>query len=302
MIAARDTLRSLPRLARRARRDLPFVGGHGARFSGKMTAATSSHARSRSFRGLLVPAATAAGLVSAASWFAVTASAEQASGSDPAAPPSKEGADPATPDPAPSPTPAPPPTPAATKKKGAAKKDSSKTDSNKTPSKELLHGRRTILLFGKVDNKMATEIVTNLFYLDSVSSEPITILINSTGGIVTDGFAVYDAIRMLSSPVNTVVIGKAYSMATVILAAGTKGRRFATPNARIMVHEASGSSGTKQVSRKAQDARRKKWERSNGRTTEPLCAEAHSAKPNQNRRLTLFSAFLRPCNCALTDV
>ena len=118
---------------------------------------------------------------------------------------------------------------------------------NKTPSKELLHRHRLVLLFGKVNNAMASEVISNLLYLDSVSSEPIILLINSTGGVVTDGMAIYDAMQSISSPVQTVCIGKAYSMGSTILAGGEKGYRTATPHARVMIHEASGGASQMKV-------------------------------------------------------
>lgn len=103
---------------------------------------------------------------------------------------------------------------------------------------KLLLKERTVFLAQEVNADLASYVVANLFYMEHLSKEKeITIYINSTGGSVQDGlFTIYDCMRVISPPIRTVCIGEAYSSAAVILSAGTKGRRFATPNSKMMIH------------------------------------------------------------------
>src|SRR5438046_7188311 len=88
---------------------------------------------------------------------------------------------------------------------------------------------------------MANLIIAQLLFLESEDPErDIYLYINSPGGVVTSGLAIYDTIQYIKAPVNTVCIGQAASMGSVLLAAGTTGKRFALPNSRIMIHQGSG--------------------------------------------------------------
>ena len=87
---------------------------------------------------------------------------------------------------------------------------------------------------------MANLVVAQLLYLDSESHNPIMLYINSPGGIVYVGFAIYDTMRKLKSPVSTVAVGFCGSMGTVILTAGAKGQRYALPHATIHMHPTGG--------------------------------------------------------------
>lgn len=88
---------------------------------------------------------------------------------------------------------------------------------------------------------MASSVIAQLLYLESVdSSKPIHLYINSPGGTVTDGLAIYDTIQYVRSPVHTVAMGLAASMGSLLLAAGTAGHRMALPNARVMIHQPHG--------------------------------------------------------------
>jgi ATP-dependent Clp protease protease subunit len=88
---------------------------------------------------------------------------------------------------------------------------------------------------------MANLIIAQLLFLESEDPEKdIYLYINSPGGVVTAGLAIYDTMQYLKAPVNTVCIGQAASMGAVLLAAGAKGKRYALPNARIMIHQGSG--------------------------------------------------------------
>ena len=103
---------------------------------------------------------------------------------------------------------------------------------------------RKIFLWGKVDDKSAKHVVERLLYLElKAPGKEIQIIINSPGGYVTSGFAIYDAMKGLTSPVSTVCTGIAASMGAILLSAGTKGRRLVLPHARVMIHQPSGGAG-----------------------------------------------------------
>ena len=96
---------------------------------------------------------------------------------------------------------------------------------------------REIFLWGAVDEKLSEDIVKRILFLDSESSETIKMYINSPGGIISTGLAIYDAMQSAKSPIMTICTGQAASMGAVILCAGKKGKRFAWPHARIMIHQ-----------------------------------------------------------------
>ena len=100
---------------------------------------------------------------------------------------------------------------------------------------------RIIFLTGPVYDQVAALICAQLLHLESVNpAKDISFYINSPGGVVSAGLAIYDTMQYIRSPVNTVCIGQAASMGSLLLAAGTKGKRLALPNARVMVHQPSG--------------------------------------------------------------
>ncbi|NER18362.1 ClpP family protease [Spongiivirga citrea] len=99
---------------------------------------------------------------------------------------------------------------------------------------------RKVFLWGMVDDKSAKHVVERLMYLDSVSNEEIQLYINSPGGYVTSGFAMYDTVKSLKSPVSTICTGLAASMGSIMLSVGKKGRRFIQPHAKVMIHQPSG--------------------------------------------------------------
>jgi len=91
---------------------------------------------------------------------------------------------------------------------------------------------------GQVDTDSANMIIAQLLYLEAEDPEKeINLYINSPGGMVTAGLAVYDTMQYIKSPITTICIGMAMSFGAVLLAAGTKGRRFCLPNARVMIHQ-----------------------------------------------------------------
>ena len=100
---------------------------------------------------------------------------------------------------------------------------------------------RIIFLTGPVEDGMASLIIAQLLFLESENpKKEIAMYINSPGGVVTSGMAIYDTMQYIKSPVSTVCAGMAASMGSFLLAAGEPGHRIALPNARIMVHQPSG--------------------------------------------------------------
>ena len=100
---------------------------------------------------------------------------------------------------------------------------------------------RIIFLAGPVTDMNANVVIAQMLYLASKDSKrDIKLYINSPGGSVTAGLAIYDTMQYLKCPVSTICIGLTASMAAVILAAGTKGKRFALPNAEILLHQVAG--------------------------------------------------------------
>jgi ATP-dependent Clp protease protease subunit len=98
-----------------------------------------------------------------------------------------------------------------------------------------------IFLTGEIDDEVAENVISQLLYLESMDTkEDIRILINSPGGLVTAGFAIYDAMQCISCNISTICIGQAASMAAVLLAAGNVGKRLASPEARMMIHQPLG--------------------------------------------------------------
>lgn len=100
---------------------------------------------------------------------------------------------------------------------------------------------RIVMLGTPIDDSVANILVAQLFFLQSEDPrKDIHLYINSPGGSVTAGLAIYDTMQMVSCPVNTYCLGQAASMASILLAAGTAGKRFALPHSRVMVHQPSG--------------------------------------------------------------
>jgi len=105
----------------------------------------------------------------------------------------------------------------------------------------LLLKQRIIFLTGAVFDQVSSLICAQLLYLESENpSKDISFYINSPGGVVSAGLAIYDTMQYIRSPVSTVCIGQAASMGSLLLCAGAKGKRYALPNARVMVHQPSG--------------------------------------------------------------
>jgi ATP-dependent Clp protease protease subunit len=100
---------------------------------------------------------------------------------------------------------------------------------------------RIIFLGDEISDTLANAIIAQFLFLDSEDpKKEISVYINSPGGSVTAGLAIYDTMQFVQAPVSTLCIGQAASMAAVLLAAGTKGRRFALPHARVMLHQPLG--------------------------------------------------------------
>ncbi len=105
---------------------------------------------------------------------------------------------------------------------------------------------RIIILSSQIDDNVASVVTAQLLFLQSEDpKKDIELYINSPGGVITAGLAIYDTMKMLSCDVKTYCVGQAASMGAFLLASGTKGKRYALPNARIMIHQPlGGSQGT----------------------------------------------------------
>ena len=99
---------------------------------------------------------------------------------------------------------------------------------------------RIILLNGEINDNTANSIVAQLLFLDSEGNDDISIYINSPGGSITSGMAIYDTMNIIKSDVSTICIGMSASMAAFLLSSGTKGKRYILPNAEVMIHQPLG--------------------------------------------------------------
>lgn len=99
---------------------------------------------------------------------------------------------------------------------------------------------RIIILNGEINDSLANSIVAQLLFLDSENHEDISLYINSPGGVITSGMAICDTMNFIKSDVSTICIGLAASMAAFILSSGKKGKRYALPNAEVMIHQPLG--------------------------------------------------------------
>ena len=99
---------------------------------------------------------------------------------------------------------------------------------------------RIILLSGEIDDDIANSVVAQLLYLDSLNQDDIHLYINSPGGSITSGMAIYDTMNFIKSDVSTICIGMAASMAAFLLSSGKKKKRYILPNAEVMIHQPLG--------------------------------------------------------------
>lgn len=107
---------------------------------------------------------------------------------------------------------------------------------------------RIIMLSGEVNDQMANSIIAQLLFLDAQDSEKdIYLYINSPGGVITSGLAIMDTMNLVKADVQTIAIGMAASMASILLTAGTKGKRYALPNATVLIHQPLGGAQGQQT-------------------------------------------------------
>ena len=99
---------------------------------------------------------------------------------------------------------------------------------------------RIIILNGEIDDNISNSIVAQLLYLDSLNNNDISIYINSPGGSITAGMAIYDTMNFIKSDVSTICVGMCASMAAFLLSSGTKGKRYSLPNGEVMIHQPLG--------------------------------------------------------------
>ena len=100
---------------------------------------------------------------------------------------------------------------------------------------------RIIFLNGQIEDNMASVVIAQLLFLESEGNDDIFMYINSPGGVVSAGLAIYDTMQYIKPHISTLCIGQACSMGSLLLAAGSKNKRFALPNSRIMIHQPIGS-------------------------------------------------------------
>ncbi len=117
------------------------------------------------------------------------------------------------------------------------KDDKEKKSSVDNVIEEKLLENRQIYLWTQVDDESAEKVVKRILYLNNTGKDNITLYINSPGGSISAGLAIYDAMQSSKAPVSTVCMGQAASMGAVLLCAGAKGKRFVWPNARVMIHQ-----------------------------------------------------------------
>lgn len=99
---------------------------------------------------------------------------------------------------------------------------------------------RIIMLTGEINDTVSSNVVAELLYLDSISNDDISIYINSPGGSITSGMAIYDTMKFVKSDVSTICVGMAASMAAFLLSSGEVGRRYILPNSEVMIHQPLG--------------------------------------------------------------
>lgn len=99
---------------------------------------------------------------------------------------------------------------------------------------------RIILLSGEITDDVSNSVVAQLLYLDSVNNDDISLYINSPGGVITAGMAIYDTMNFIKSDVSTICVGLAASMGAFLLCSGEKGKRYALPNSEVMIHQPLG--------------------------------------------------------------
>ena len=121
----------------------------------------------------------------------------------------------------------------------------SEKEQEKTPEAPLLISNelfksRTVTFFGEMKPEVSEILAKQLLALAAVSDDPIKLYINSPGGLVSAGLAIYDTMQYIKPSVSTLCVGQAASMGSLLLAAGEKGKRFCLPNSRIMIHQPLG--------------------------------------------------------------
>ncbi len=99
---------------------------------------------------------------------------------------------------------------------------------------------RIIFITGEINSNLANIVISELLYLDSINHDDISIYINSPGGEITSGLAIYDTMNYIKSDVNTICVGISASMGAFLLSSGTKGKRYSLPNGEVMIHQPLG--------------------------------------------------------------
>ncbi len=143
---------------------------------------------------------------------------------------------------------------------------------------ELLLENRVIFLIGEINQGSSARVMMQMLYLENQKrGQPINLYINSPGGSVDDTLAIYDTMRFLSSEVATYCMGRAYSGAAVLLTAGSKGKRFALPHAKVMIHQPYGG-----VTGQAEDIRIQAEQIIKAKATLTAIISKHCGQPVEN--------------------
>jgi ATP-dependent Clp protease protease subunit len=124
--------------------------------------------------------------------------------------------------------------------------DDKKPEEEKAKIESIMHKlleSRTVLVNGTVTQELAEKVMAMLFALDAENNDPIKVVVTSPGGHVDSGFAIYDTMRFIDSPVITIGAGWVASIAVPIFFGGDKGKRFSLPNTRYLLHQPSGGAG-----------------------------------------------------------
>lgn len=107
-------------------------------------------------------------------------------------------------------------------------------------SVDYLLKRNIILIIGEINEEMASRVISQILYLDENNAKEIIFYINSPGGSVTQGLAIYDTMKYVEPVISTIAVGQCYSMGAFLLSCGDEGHRYALPNSEVMIHQPIG--------------------------------------------------------------
>lgn len=145
-------------------------------------------------------------------------------------------------------------------------------------SVDYLLKRNIILIIGEINEEMASRVISQILYLDENNAKEIIFYINSPGGSVTQGLAIYDTMKYVEPIISTIAVGQCYSMGAFLLSCGDAGHRYALPNSEVMIHQPIGGV--------------------NGQATEVINAAEHIKKTREK----LNDILAKNCNRSIADI